>query len=146
MHRNFNGVGKISIAAFLLVLVGVGAVLATTTTSNAPRADAVVILKAKGMSCGSCGAKIEKALKEKPGVAAVEVDVDNGRVLAAFDSASIKPEVIAETVTALGYASDIVQTLSVEQYRALAGRGVTAQNGNYGGCGGGCCNKNKKTN
>jgi len=146
MESKMNRFMKVGFTAVALVLLGVGAVFAITSTAPARHADAVVILKAQGVTCGSCAGKIEKALKEKPGVAAVEVDVDNGRVTAAFDSTAVKPEILAETVTALGYGSNIQETLSLEQYRARAGRGVTAQNASAGGCGGGCCNKNKKVN
>nr|WP_269145409.1 heavy metal-associated domain-containing protein [Geomonas sp. RF6] len=103
-------------------------------------------MKSKGVSCGSCAGKIEKALMEKPGVAAVEVDVDNGRVTAAYDSGAIKPEVIADTITGLGYGTTVVKAMSLDEYRAAAGKGDASQNAGRGGCGGGCCDKNRKAN
>jgi len=139
-------VKKIVVILFVLAILGVGAAFAVGTPTPAPRADAVVVLNAQGVTCGSCGGKIERALKEKPGVAAVEVDVDNGRVAVAYDSAAVKSEALAGAVSALGYESKVAETYTAEEYRARTGRTVSAQNGGYGGCGGGCCNKNRKIN
>lgn len=129
-----------------LALLGVCAAFANGATPPGKSADAVAILKSQGVSCGSCASKIEKALMDRAGVAAVAVDVDNGRVTAAYDSGAIKPEQIADTVTALGYGSSVVRTLSLAEYRAIVGKGVSSQDAPRGGCGGGCCNKNRKAN
>ncbi len=103
-------------------------------------ADAVAVLKTNGMTCGSCAGRIESVLKEKAGVASVQVDVDGGRVVVAYDSKVAKPEALAESVTGIGYGSSILQTLSSEEYKALTGNGG-ASAAKTGGCA--CCNKKK---
>jgi copper chaperone CopZ len=105
-------------------------------------ADRVVVLQAEGMTWGGSVASIEKALQSKRGVASVEVDVDNGGVAVAYDAKVIKPEILAQTVTALGYESSVAQNFSAEEYRAVTGRDVASHStAKSGGCG--CCNKNR---
>ena len=142
MKKELSCAFKIGIAAVLALAIGVGAAFALSTAGSAFVADSVVVLKSQGVTCGSCAGKIEKALKEKPGVVAVEVDVDAGLVTVAYDSKVAKHETLAETVTALGYGSSILQVLSAEQYRTMTGRTVAVQTAKTGGCGG-CCNINK---
>jgi mercuric ion binding protein len=133
---------KAGIALVFVLALGVGAVSALNTSGLGVQADSVVVLKAQGVTCGSCAGKIEKALKEKPGVASVEVDVDNGGIAVAYDAKVIKPEILAETVTALGYESSVAQNFSAEEYRAVTGREVASHSpAKTGGCG--CCNKNR---
>jgi copper chaperone CopZ len=134
---------KFGIIVVAGLLIGAGAVFALNPNSG-PVADSVVVLKSMGVTCGSCAGRIEKALKEKPGVASVEVDVDSGGVAVAYDAKIAKPEILAETVTALGYESSILQNFSAEQYRTVTGRNVASVSpAKSGGCGGGCCNKNR---
>jgi hypothetical protein len=49
-------------------------------------ADQVVVLRTSGMTCSSCVAKITKALQSQRGVAATEIDLAGGLVLAGYDS------------------------------------------------------------
>ena len=70
----------------------------------------------------------------------VEVDVEAGSV-AVPESKVIKPETLAETVTAIGYGGSIVKVMSTEEYKAMTGRKVLPQTAKPAGCG--CCNKNK---
>lgn len=127
-------------AVVIALLIGAGVVFAVGQGMNLRGVDAVVELKTLGLSCGSCALRIEKALKAEPGVSSVQVDVDAGRVSVAYDSSRIKPEAIAERVTATGYGSSILQILTPAQYKAATGRTVaTAGAGPTGGCGGGCC-------
>ena len=100
--------------------------------------DSVAVLRTFGMTCGSCAARIEKALKAERGVGAVNVDVGGGQVVVGYDSKCIRPERIAEKVTGTGYGSSILQVLTAEQYRTMTGRSVMAAAAG-GGCGGGCC-------
>lgn len=104
-----------------------------------PTADNVAVLKTGGMTCGSCAGRIEKVLREKPGVTSVDVDVDAGRVVVAYDSKLAKPEVLAESVTGIGYGSSVLQTLSAEKYKALTGRDMGMKRSKSGGCP--CCDK-----
>src|SRR5512136_650281 len=101
MRKIMTYAAKFGLIAVAGLLIGVGAVFALNPNSG-PVADSVLVLKAQGVSCGSCAGKIEKALKEKPGVASVEVDVDSGGIAVAYDAKVAKPEILAETVTALG--------------------------------------------
>ena len=143
MEKPVKDMAKLGVAVVLALVIGAGAVFALTQTGPGVTVDAVTILKSQGVTCGSCAGRIEKALKEKSGVAAVEVDVDAGRVMVAYDSKVVKPETLAETVTGLGYGSSILQVLTIEQYKAMTGRNVSVQTAKSGGCGGGCCNKNR---
>ena len=52
-------------------------------------ADAVVVLKSSGMTCGSCAAKITKALQNERGVAATEVDLEGGWVIAGYTAVEL---------------------------------------------------------
>jgi len=105
-----------------------------------PTADNVAVLQTTGMTCGSCGSKIEKTLQAKEGVASVEVDVDGGWVFVGYDSKKVKPEVITYAVTGLGYWSKVAELLSVERFRAITGRDPGAKIKTIG-CGGGCGNR-----
>lgn len=100
-------------------------------------ADRVALLQTSGMTCGSCAGKVESGLKKLKGVAAVNVDVAAGTVTVGYDSRQVHPEKLAEHVTAIGYGSSVLQTCSVEQYRAMTGK--EAPVAGRGGCGGGCC-------
>lgn len=54
-----------------------------------------------GMSCGSCVAHVEEALREGEGVREVSVDLESGRATVAGDS--IDTGELAEAVTRAGY-------------------------------------------
>jgi copper chaperone CopZ len=125
---------------FILIIIAV-AVLAGFAffVRTGDRPDSVVALKTLGMTCESCSDKIRSALQSQKGVASVEVDVEAGRVIAAYNSKVAKPEGLAGTVTGLGYGSSILQVFSVEQYRAMTGRSLPTRTAMGGGCGG-CCN------
>ena len=142
MEKPVKGVVKLGVAVALALVIGAGAVFALNRPDSGATGDSVAVLKSQGVTCGSCAARIEKALKEKAGVASVEVDLDAGRVLVAYDSKATKPETLAETVTGLGYGSSVLQVLSTEQYKALTGGNIPQQTAKAGGCGN-CCNKNR---
>lgn len=97
-------------------------------------ADAVVVLRAAGMTCGSCIDKVTRALQSQRGVAATEVVLDNGLVFVAYDSKQAAPERLARTVADSGFKASVQGVLTPEQFRAVAGRGVGA-----GSASGGCC-------
>lgn len=144
MEKLVNDVVKLGVAVALALTIGAGAVFALNQPGSGDSgvtADSVALLKTQGVTCGSCAGRIERALKQKPGVASVEVDVDAGRVAVAYESKVVKPETLAETVTAAGYGSSILQVMSTEDFKAQTGRNVGPQTANAGGCG--CCNKNR---
>ena len=97
-------------------------------------ADAVVVLRTSGMTCGSCIDKVSKALQSERGVAATEVDLEGGWVIAGYDSKQVAPEKLARKVAATGFESTVQTVLSPEQFRKMAGRDIGKQAG-----GGGCC-------
>jgi copper chaperone CopZ len=140
MNERIKGFLKMGAVAVIAMAIGAGAVFAMTQPGSNVTPDSVVVLKTLGMTCGSCAGKIEAALKAKPGVAEVMVDVDAAQVRIAYDAKVISPEVLAETVTTAGFRSGIVQNLSTEEYRKLTGQDLsTKKPAKKSGCGGSCC-------
>ncbi len=147
MAKSGKGIVRTLVFAAVAVLIGGGAVFALNFTGPAAKADSVAVLKAQGVTCGSCAGRIEEALKAKPGVASVEVEIDAGRVIVAYDSKAVTPEILAESVTAIGYGSSILQVLPAGEYKGGAGANAGAQTGKTGGCGGkNCCGKKNSNN
>ncbi|HEX9023314.1 MAG TPA: heavy metal-associated domain-containing protein [Geobacteraceae bacterium] len=144
MEKRGKRVIKLGVALVLALLIGAGVVFALNRPDSGVAADSVTILKTQGATCGSCTARIEKALKEKPGVAAVEVDLDKGEVAVAYDEKVTKPGILAETVTNLGYTSSVLQVMTSGQYKAMTGRDIRASVATTdAGCGD-CCNRKRK--
>jgi len=98
-------------------------------------ADTVVVLKTSGMTCGSCAAKITKALEDVRGVAATEVDLEGGFVIAGYDSKYAAPERLAQRVAAAGFASSVQAVVTPEQFKKITGRDLGKQSGGSGCCG-----------
>jgi copper chaperone CopZ len=98
-------------------------------------ADAVVVLKTSGMTCGSCIAKVTKALQNERGVAATEVDLEGGWVIAGYDSKIVAPERLAQRVVATGFASSVQTVLTPAEFKKLAGRDLGKQSTGSGCCG-----------
>lgn len=111
-------------------------------------ADAVVVLRTSGMTCGSCINKVSKALQSEKGVTATEVDLDGGWVIAGYDSKLVAPEKLAQKVVATGFQSTVQMVLTPEQFRQMAGRDIAQQAGGSGCCGTQGCgvNNSKMTN
>jgi mercuric ion binding protein len=105
-------------------------------------ADSVVVLQTAGMTCGSCSSKIAKTLESLQGVAVTEVDVNGGWVIVGYDTKSVKPEFLAEKVTASGFNSNVNRILTPDQFKQITGRNVgqdtTSTKGCCGGASGGC--------
>ena len=103
-------------------------------------ADAVVVLRTQGMTCQSCVGKITAALESERGVAATEVDLSGGVVIAGYDSKQVAPERLAKTVAATGFDSQVAQVLTPGEFRGIVGRDVGGRTaGGCGGCGPGGC-------
>lgn len=128
--------GTIGIVAAAVIVV----VLCAFAVRLEASADSVAVLRAQGMTCGSCAGKIEKTLGTAAGVATVQVNVGAGEVVVGFDSRTVRPEILAKRVTGAGYGCSILQVLTPEQYRAQTGS-TTAFVRQGGGCGAGCCGK-----
>ena len=110
-------------------------------------ADSVAVLKTTGMTCGSCSSKISKELEALKGVAVTEVDVEGGWVIVGYDTKTVKPEVLAEKVNAVGFGSNVHQVLTPEQFKQITGRDIGAKAATTSGCcgsKGGGCGSNKK--
>lgn len=101
-------------------------------------ADTVVVLRTSGMTCGSCIQKVTKALQSEKGVAATEVDLEGGWVIAGYDSKQVAPEKLAKSVAATGYGSTIQMVITPEQFKKMAGRDVGQKAAGGSGCA--CCN------
>lgn len=112
-------------------------------------ADSVAVLRTTGMTCGSCAGKITDALKMVPGVAATEVDVENGWVIVGYDTKTVQPDKLAEKIKEAGYYCMVSGVISPERFKQITGRNIgrqTAPSGGCGGCGGGKggCGTNKQ--
>ncbi len=124
----------------LVVAVVVILVVAAFHVRVGATADQVVVLRTSGMTCSSCVGKITKALQSERGVAATEVDLAGGLVIAGYDSKQVAPERLAKTVAATGFDSEVVQVLTPQQFKSLAGRELGAQSAPGGCCGPRGCN------
>lgn len=104
--------------------------------------DSIAVLKTTGMTCGSCSAKISRALEAQKGVAVTEVDVAGGWVIVGYDTKSVKPDALAQKVTDTGFNSLVHLVLTPEQFKQTTGRdlGIKTEPGSgcCGGKGGGC--------
>ncbi|GFO54593.1 hypothetical protein GMSM_16000 [Geomonas sp. Red276] len=95
-------------------------------------ADAVVVLKTSGITCDRCVQRVTRALQTEAGVAAIEVDLEKGRVMAGYDSKQVAPGELARKVRESGFCSRVERVLSPQQFKAVAGHEVGRQTG-------GCC-------
>ncbi len=105
-------------------------------------ADSIVVLRTTGMTCGSCSSKITAALQGVKGVAVTEVDVEGGWVIVGYDTKTVKPAALAETVNDTGFVSGVHQILTPEQFKQITGRDMGKKTASSSGCcaakGGGC--------
>ncbi|MBI5443503.1 MAG: heavy-metal-associated domain-containing protein [Deltaproteobacteria bacterium] len=94
-----------------------------------------VLLQVEGLSCGSCEARVRKALTEKPGVRAVDVNLSQKTVTVEYEEGAADPKELADRITRLGYPARFL----------ASGPGVPgpkrAEGKPAGGCGGDCCNR-----
>jgi copper chaperone CopZ len=130
-----SGFARWTVALALVTMLGAGVVFA------AFKADNVTVLKAAGVTCGSCAGKIREALETQKGVTSTEVDIESGKVVVWYDGNAAKPETLAAAVTAIGYYSKILQSYSAEEYRQAAGKSTPPGKAKTG-CA--CCDKDKK--
>lgn len=140
---------RLTTALLLLTSVAMLVALAFRVSIGAT-ADSVAVLRTTGMTCGSCASKISDALKKVQGVAATEVDVENGWVIVGYDTNAAQPEKLAEKVKETGYFSMVSEVITPERFKQLTGREIgqkVAPSGGCGGCGsgkGGGCGSNKQ--
>lgn len=74
----------------------------------------------QNLSCGSCVSNIQKALSGVNGIGDVQVSVTAGRAKVEFDPGRSEAGEIGGLITAAGYPAAVAQTLTAEEYRALA--------------------------
>ena len=131
--------GRVSkIKVLMMAVLGVVVAAVAALASGSP--DRVTVLKSTGISCGGCVAKITKSLETVPGVASVEVNIEEGQVTVWHDNTAT-PQKLAATVSDAGYQSTVQETMSAESYREKTTKnGPASKRG--GGCG--CCDKSKK--
>lgn len=103
-------------------------------------ANSVAILKTDGMTCLSCSEKIRAALKRVKGVAACEVNMEDGRLVVGFDNQAISADELATRISSIGFKSCVEQQLTPEQYQQLTGRELDGAAG--GSCK--CCTEYTK--
>ena len=140
---------RVSTALLVLTSVAMLVVLAFRVSIGAT-ADSVAVLRTIGMTCGSCASKITDALKTVPGVAATEVDVENGWVIVGYDTNVVQPAKLAEKVKETGYYSMVTEVTTPERFKQVTGRTIGQKGTMSGGCGGcgsgkgGGCGSNKQ--
>jgi copper chaperone CopZ len=131
---------KIFNASLIVAVVAILAVLAVYVRIGAT-ADAVAVLDTSGMTCASCIKDVTKTLQSQKGVAATEVDLEGGRVLAGYDSKQADPRRLAGKLTEKGFKSQVMAVLTPEQFQALSGHKIGEKGTGGKGCGSGCCGK-----
>lgn len=142
---------KKRVSTALLILTSVAMLVALAfRVSVGATADSVAVLKTTGMTCGSCSSKITSALESLKGVAATEVDVNNGWVIVGYDTKAVQPNKLAEKVKEAGFGSTVQEVVTPERFKQITGRNIgqkAAPSGGCGGCGngkGGGCGSNKQ--
>jgi Cu+-exporting ATPase len=66
-------------------------------------AEREIILPVTGMTCASCSARVEKALRKTPGVLSAEVNLASEKVLVWFDPAQAQPAALQAAIEQAGY-------------------------------------------
>ena len=107
---------RIEAAGLISIVTGLGYTVETHTAA----------LPIQGMSCASCAAKVEKALRQTPGVVRVEVNFAAEKATVAYLPAAAAAEDLAAAVTAAGY-----RVLKVETGDALE-QAKAARQAEYG--------------
>ena len=83
--------------AIILALALCGAATAATRT---------VVIKVKGMTCGSCAIAIEQTLKATEGVEGAEVSYESGEARVKYDDRKVSIAKLREIINDMGYEAD----------------------------------------
>ena len=59
--------------------------------------------KVEGMHCGSCANRVEKSIRQLPGIGNVEIDVAVGKAEVNYDSTKTDAPAIQRHIVAAGY-------------------------------------------
>jgi len=72
-------------------------------------------LDVDGMTCASCSARVERALRKLPGVQSASVNLATNQAEVAYDPQTASPQAIADAVSAAGYTPLVAEaTLDVD--------------------------------
>lgn len=63
-----------------------------------------VTLNVQGMSCGSCGNKVNGSIRKLEGIEDVQVNVAAGEVAVSFDEARVAVDQVVAAIESHGYA------------------------------------------
>jgi Cu+-exporting ATPase len=84
-------------------------------SGKAPAAGQTLRLDVGGMTCASCSARVERALRKLPGVQAASVNLATTQAEVSYDPQTATPQAIADAVSAAGYTPMVAETaLDVE--------------------------------
>lgn len=111
---------KITNTLLIILVIAALAALAFLVRVGA-KADTVAVLDISGMTCGSCVAKVKKALQAEHGIVSVNVDIDSGRAVVGYAAEKIKPAAIAATVAGLGFTCRLVEVSSLAKFKSMHG-------------------------
>lgn len=64
------------------------------------------------LACEGCEQRVERAVKEQPGVQKVRANARNQRIDVLFDSSTLAPAAIAERIGKVGYRTKIINPTS----------------------------------
>ena len=62
-----------------------------------------------GMTCAACSARVERALKQSPGVSEAHVNLMTASATVGFDPVATSPAQLAETIRSTGYGAELPQ-------------------------------------
>lgn len=62
----------------------------------------------QGMNCNSCVERVQKAIRQLPGIVSIQVDLPSGGVAVEHEPEKVTPEQVREQIVAAGYAATVV--------------------------------------
>lgn len=85
------------------LLAGAVVILALALCGAASAATRTVVIKVKGMTCGSCAIAIEQTLKATEGVEGAEVSYESGEARVKYDGRKVSLAKLREIINDMGY-------------------------------------------
>lgn len=64
------------------------------------------IIKVQGMKCGGCVGSVTSVLRELPGVAEVDVSLEEGQARVVFDGSAVDLDAIRAAIADAGFDTD----------------------------------------
>ncbi|HKY33954.1 MAG TPA: heavy-metal-associated domain-containing protein [Candidatus Polarisedimenticolia bacterium] len=104
--RPVIGTAPLLLAAVLTAPAAAGplpAAVAASESGPAARDEAKVVLKVRGMTCGSCSAIIREEVRKLDGVVSVTADYEKGTATVTYLKSKVTIERIVETVNKTGF-------------------------------------------